>query len=164
MDVVHHCLNNCLGFRPAQSHTPSFCSIAVEKWKRLSPAEVNYQHLSWIRQTCMQLCTTIGPVEHVFHYTAQYFGLGCEVQGRATIQCLLHIHRVPQEENGAKGTPLFIFTIFLESFGERGKTGMFMKVSRWSCSHPQLSFSVLGPWRINQSQWWGLIAKHCDSS
>lgn len=45
----------------------------------------------------------------------------------------------------AMGTSLFIFTIFLESFGERGKTGMFMKVSRWSCLHPQLFFSVLGP-------------------
>lgn len=78
--------------------------------------------------------------------------------------CLLHIHPVPQgEKNFAKGTSLFIFTIFLESFGERGKTGMFMKVSRWSGLHPQLFFSVLGPWRINQSQWQGLIAKHCGS-
>lgn len=58
-----------------------------------------------------------------------------------------YAHRVPQEEekNCAIGTSLFIFTIFLESFGERGKTGMFMKVSRWSCLHPQLFFSVLGP-------------------
>lgn len=50
-----------------------------------------------------------------------------------------------KKKNCATGTSLFIFTIFLESFGERGKTGMFMKVSRWSCLHPQLFFSVLGP-------------------
>lgn len=67
------------------------------------------------------------------------------------------------EGESAKGTSLFIFTIFLESFGERGKTGMFMKVSRWFCLHPQIFFSVPGPWRINQSQWQELIAKHCSS-
>lgn len=46
-------------------------------------------------------------------------------------------HQWPPERRAVQpGTSLFIFTIFLESFGERGKTGMFMKVSRWSCLPP----------------------------
>lgn len=53
--------------------------------------------------------------------------------------------RASRGKNCATGTSLFIFTVFLESFGERGKTGMFMKVSRWSHLHPQLFFAVLGP-------------------
>lgn len=65
------------------------------------------------------------------------------VPGRGSQQTLL---RVPQEERSVQaGTSLFIFTVFLESFGERGKTGMFMKLSRWSHLHPQLFFAVLGP-------------------
>lgn len=53
--------------------------------------------------------------------------------GVSALSFLLHMHGAPQERrNCAMGTSLFIFTIFLESFGERGKTGMFMKVSRWS--------------------------------
>lgn len=71
------------------------------------------------------------------------------------------MQRAPQEEKAVQRGPLFsLFTIFLESFGERGKTCMFMKVSRWSRLLPRLSFSVRGPWRINQTQWQRLMAKH----
>lgn len=89
------------------------------------------------------------PIESAFHCTIQCES-GCEVHCGARIEYehflfAAYSPGASRGKNFAKGTSLFIFTIFLESFGERGKTGMFMKVSRWSGLHPQLFFSVLGP-------------------
>lgn len=170
MGPTHRCLNNLFGLL---LHRTRFClvffSVGLQGGKTSAK-------LQYVINVCHKLS------RHVYSNSTpltgqlkMYFITQFSISGRVVrrsaglgfgVSAFLYTayaQGASRGKNCATGTSLFIFTIFLESFGERGKTGMFMKVSRWSRLHPQLFFSVLEPWRINQSQWPGLVAKHCGS-
>lgn len=142
-----------------------FCLAFLEALLFIYSAEVKKIRLSWSKLSafainCRDVCVTspracwkcISLHNSVFWGRAVRCSAGLGFSMSAFLLAA-YAQGASRGQNCAKGTSLFIFTIFLESFGERGKTGMFMKVSRWSALHPQLFFSVLEPWRINQSQW-----------
>lgn len=146
MGPTHRCLNNLFGLLPAQNRglqrrgekTSAKLQYVINVCHKLS-RHVYSNAAPLTGQLKMYFITQFGISGWIVRRSA---GLGFSA---SAFLYAAYARGASRGKNRATGTSLFIFTIFLESFGERGKTGMFMKVSRWSRLHPQLFFSVLGP-------------------